>query len=69
MSSVSDNLVLELLRAIRGDIGEIKADLVEVKERLGILESQYASLSRRIDRLTGVVEQIKRRLDIVPASS
>ena len=69
MSSVSDNLVLELLRAIRGDIGKIKTDLVEVKERLGILKSQYASLSRRIDRLTGDVEQSKRRLDIVPASS
>ena len=67
--SVSDNLVLELLRAIRGGIGEIKADLVEVKERLGILKSQYASLSCRLDRLTGDVEQIKRRLDIVPASS
>ena len=65
---MSDNLVLELLRAIRGDIGEIKADLIEVKERLGILESQYASLSRRLDRLTGDVEQIKRRLDIVPAT-
>lgn len=66
---MGDNLVLELLRAICGDSGEIKADLVEVKERLGILESQYASLSRRLDRLTGDVEQIKRRLDIVPASS
>ena len=65
---MSDNLVLELLRAIRGDIGEIKADMVEVKERLGLLESQYASLSRRLDRMTGDVEQIKRRLDIIPAA-
>ena len=65
---MSDSLVLELLRAIRGDIGEIKADMVEVKERLGLLESQYASLSRRLDRMTGDVEQIKRRLDIIPAA-
>lgn len=65
---MSDNLVLELLRAIRGDIGEIKTDMVEVKERLGLLESQYASLSRRLDRMTGDVEQIKRRLDIIPAA-
>lgn len=65
---MSDNLVLELLRAIRGDIGEIKTDMVEVKERLGLLESQYASLSRRLDRMTGDVEQIKRRLDIIPAT-
>lgn len=40
---MGDNLVLELLRAICGDSGEIKAGLVEVKERLGILESQYAA--------------------------
>ena len=65
---MSDNLVLELVRAIRGDIGEIKTDMVEVKERLGLLESQYASLSRRLDRMTGDVEQIKRRLDIIPAA-
>ena len=65
---MSDNLVLELLRAIRGGIGEIKTDMVEVKERLGLLESQYASLSRRPDRMTGDVEQTKRRLDIIPAA-
>jgi hypothetical protein len=64
---MSDNLVLEPLRAIRGDIAEIKADMVEVKERLGLLEGQYASLSRRVDRLGGDVETIKRHLDIVPA--
>ena len=64
---MSDNLVLELLRAIRGDIGEMKTDIIEIKERLGLIESQYASLSRRVDRLGGDVEQIKKRLDLVPA--
>ena len=64
---MSDNLVLELLRAIRGDIGEMKTDTIEIKERLGLIESQYASLSRRVDRLGGDVEQIKKRLDLVPA--
>ena len=62
---MSDHLVLEHLRAIRGDIAEIKTDMREVKERLGILEAQYASLSRRVDRLGGDVEQIRRRLDLV----
>lgn len=64
---MSDNLVLELLRAIRGDIGEIKTDIVEIKERLGLLEGLYGSLSRRVDRLGGDVELIKKRLDLVPA--
>ena len=64
---MSDHLVLEHLRAIRGDIAAIKTDMREVKERLGILEAQYASLSRRVDRLGDDVEQIRRRLDIAEA--
>jgi predicted nuclease with TOPRIM domain len=60
-----DNLILNLLRAIRGDISQIKGDIIEIKERLGFLEGSYASLSRRVDRLGGDVERIKVRLDIV----
>jgi hypothetical protein len=67
MSDTPQNMVLELLRAIRGDIGELKADMIEVKERLGLIESQYANLSRRTDRIGGDVEQIKRRLNLVEA--
>lgn len=67
MSDEPDSLVLTLLRAIRGDIAEVKSDLVEVKERLGFLEAGYASLSRRVDRMAGDIERIKRRLDIVDA--
>lgn len=66
---MTDNIVLEHLRPIRGDLGGIKADLVEVKERLGLLESQYASLSRRVDRMGGDIEQIKRRLNLVEAET
>jgi predicted nuclease with TOPRIM domain len=64
---MSDNLVLELLRAIRGDLSNIKADVIELKERMGLLEAQYSSLSRRVDRVGGDVEQIKRRLEIADA--
>lgn len=67
MSTGPDNLVLDLLRAIRSDIGELKADMTEVKERLGMLEGQYASLSRRIDRQGGDIELIRRRLNLVEA--
>ena len=61
---MSDNLVLDLLRAIRGDIGEMKADISEIKERLGILELQYSSLSRRMDRAGGDIDRIKSRLEL-----
>lgn len=64
---MSDNILLDLLRAIRGDIADIKVDLLEIKERLGLLESGYSSLSRRVDRMGGDVERIKRRLEIAHA--
>lgn len=64
---MSDNIILEFLRAIRGDIADIKVDLIEIKERIGLLESSYSSLSRRVDRMGGDVERIKRRLEIVDA--
>ncbi len=65
---MSDNLVLDLLRAIRGDIGELRADVSELKDRVGLLEVQGASISRRLDRVGGDVERIKRRLDLSDAS-
>jgi phage shock protein A len=67
VSDDPQNLVLDLLRAIRGDLGEIKTDLVELKQRVGLLEAQYANLSNRIDRMAGDVSLIKRRLDLVEA--
>ena len=33
-----------MLRAIRGDLGEIKADIREIKEKISVLEGGYASL-------------------------
>ena len=57
--------MLVLLRGIRDDISAIKGDMAEVKERLGLLEGFYASLSRRLDRVGGDVERIKVRLELV----
>ena len=62
---MSDDLVLVLLRGIRDDISAIKGDMAEVKERLGLLEGFYASLSRRLDRMGGDMERIKVRLELV----
>ena len=67
MSDVPIDLVLEMLRAIRGDIAEVRTDLAEVKERLGLLEAQYASASPWLDRLSGDMELVKRRLNLVEA--
>jgi hypothetical protein len=67
MSDDPQSLVLDLLRAMRGDLGDIKTDLVELKQCVGLLEAQYANLSNRIDRMAGDVTLIKRRLDLVEA--
>jgi hypothetical protein len=65
MSDEPDNLVLRHLRRIDAKLDGLVGDMVEVKERLGLLEGAVASLSRRMDRIGGDVEIIKRRLDLV----
>jgi predicted nuclease with TOPRIM domain len=56
------------LRRLDTKLDDLAADMVEVKERLGPLEAQYSSISRRTDRVSGDVEQIRRWLDIVPVA-
>jgi chromosome segregation ATPase len=70
----TDNIVLEHLRHIRGAIDGLREDMREVKQRLGILENQYANLevqyasvSSRLDRMDSRIERIERRLDLTDA--
>ncbi|MCA3435870.1 MAG: hypothetical protein INF48_00960 [Rhodobacter sp.] len=58
-------LLFETLKAIQGTLARHGEDLREIKERLGILEMQYASLSRRVDRIEERLERVERRLDLV----
>jgi hypothetical protein len=67
MATGPTDLVLELLRTIRGDAAQIRGDVIEIKERLGLLEAGYASLSRRVDRVGGDIERIKVRLELQDA--
>ncbi len=78
MTDNVENLILEHLRAIRTDIGGIKEDVREIKQRITSLESAVAGLRRdnanlygdvidqqaRYDRLVERVERIERRLDL-----
>jgi predicted nucleic acid-binding Zn-ribbon protein len=72
---MSENLILEHVRAIRSDIADIKVDVREVKHRLTTLEialgnpaateaNDYASLSSRMEWLEDRTERVKRRLEI-----
>jgi predicted nuclease with TOPRIM domain len=69
MTAMSDrsDMMLEMLRAIRADIGEMKANIAEIRHRLGLLEVGYATMQQRMDRMVGDIEQIRRRLDLVEA--
>ena len=77
---MSDSLVLELLRAIRGDIHEIKADLRDLKHRMSSRELGVAGICRdiaalfkqhvlsslRTDTIEERIQRVERRLEIIP---
>ena len=70
-AEVTNELLFETLKAIQGTLLRLVDDMHEVKERLGILETQvaglagqYASLSNRLDRMDLRIERIERRLDL-----
>jgi antitoxin component HigA of HigAB toxin-antitoxin module len=70
MSDQPDSLVLILLRRIDQKMDDVRADVRELKERVGRLEEIASSISRRIDRTGDHIDRIERRLDIseAPAS-
>ena len=62
-----DNFVLEHLRHIRGAIDGVRDDTREMEQRIGSLESQYANISNRLDRMDMRIERIEPRLDLTDA--
>ena len=64
-TEVTNELIYEALKAIQATLARQSDDLREIKERLGILEMQYASLSHRVDKIEERLERVERRMDIV----
>jgi hypothetical protein len=60
----TDNLVLEHLRAIRTDLGEVGEDLREVKRRLTSLEVSVANLHGDFAGQSGRIDRVENRLDL-----
>ncbi len=65
--AVSNDLIYELLKRVHDTQSQHTRFHQETRERLGSLEMQYASISRRVDRIDERVERIERRLDISDA--
>lgn len=68
MAESPENLVLTYLRRIDEKVDRLAEDMREVKSRPGILESQYASLSNRLDRLDERVARLENRLGLAEAT-
>ena len=66
-AEVTNELLPETLKGIQGTLSRLVDDMHEVKERLGILEMQYASLSNRLDRMDLRIERIERPLGLIEA--
>jgi tetrahydromethanopterin S-methyltransferase subunit G len=74
MSDEPPNLVLEHLRAIGEDLGEIREEQREQRGRLGSIErgishmsGEIAQIGLRLDRMHDRLDRIDRRLDLVEA--
>ena len=66
------NLILEYMRRFEKTLGDMRADLSDVREgqqeinrRLSHLEEGQAITNRRLDRLDERVTRIEKRLDLV----
>jgi len=65
VSDGPETIVLIYLRRLDTKMDKLADDMIEVKQRPGHLEGQYASISRRVDSLDIRLERVERRLDIV----
>ena len=60
MNADVENLVLDQLRAIRGDIGDLRR---EFRSELGDLRQRVSSMERHLANLQGDVALVHQRLD------
>lgn len=71
LSNPADNLVPEHLRHIRAAVDDTRADVKELRTRVGFieegqarLEAQYAHISVRMDRVDVRLERLERRVGL-----
>jgi hypothetical protein len=59
----NDNPALPLLRQMDGKLDRIAEDVVDLTQRVTLLEGQYASISHRLDWIAECLGRIERRLE------
>ena len=64
---VTNELIYETLKRMQETLSPHTQYHLETKERLGFLEQQYASISRRVDRIDERLERVEKRLDLADA--
>ena len=74
MTTEPDNLVLQHLRAIRGQLDLLNERQIETMQRVGALEvqmsnvvTQLANLSVRVDRIDARLDRVEHRLGLLDA--
>jgi len=66
-ATVTNELIYETLKRIQDVLALHTQYHLETKERLSLLEQQYASISRRVDRIDERLERVEKRLDLIDA--
>lgn len=74
MTDQTENLILEILKRMQGDMSEMKADIGDLRLRMTATEEHLATLvmstagiNHRLDRVSDRVERIERRLELTDA--
>ncbi|MBX9815741.1 MAG: hypothetical protein K2X76_13660 [Sphingomonas sp.] len=72
MTVDGERFITEMLRAIRGEIGEIRTEqlnqslrLTAVEQRLLGIDTHLAALQHSVDGLKGDMRRVKQRLELV----
>ena len=63
MADVTNELIMEVLRTIRGDIGELKEAHRQTHRRLSAIEHQLVSFNLNINGHTDEIASLRERVD------
>ena len=62
---VTNELIYETLKRMQETLSLHTQYHLETKERLGFIEQQYSSISRRVDRIDERLDRVEKRLELV----